>query len=59
MLFAANKDYEDFGAILEPERKHYMDDEFVKMFSAILFLHILSTYIYIIYLYDIVSEFVS
>ena len=59
MLFAANKDYEDFGAILEPERKHYMDDEFVKMFSAILFLHILLTYIYIVYLYDIISELVS
>ena len=41
MLFAANKDYEDFGAILEPERKDYMDDEFIKMFSAILFLHML------------------
>ena len=59
MLFVANKDNENFGAIFDPERKDYIDDEFVKMFSAILFLHILSTYIYIVYLYDIILELVS
>ena len=41
MLFAANKDNENFGAIFGPERKDCRDEEFVKMFSAILFLHIL------------------
>ena len=59
MLFPANKDNEYLGAIIDSERKHYMDDEFVKMFGAVLFLQILSMYIYIVYLYDIISELVS
>ena len=46
-------------AVIISEYNYYVDDEVIRKLSGILVLHILATYLYIVYLYDIVFELVS
>ena len=46
-------------AVIISEYNYYVDDEVIRKLGGILVLHLLATYLYIVYLYDIVFELVS